>query len=171
MPNVVTLITGESLHTSWWSHPQSHRIFATLSELADDTDVLFAKVIHGKETLVHRRLWPALLAAASAREAWQVHGLSVAERRLLDAVDASDEPIRGGGPPGKALERRLLVRAEEVHTASGRHESALESWSSWQRRTRTEPAASAHTGKRAIEAAARALGVSLSALPWSSASK
>jgi hypothetical protein len=68
-PNVVGILTGESLRTSWWSHPKAHLIFSVLSELAEHPDVLFAKLLYRKDTLVHRSLWPAVLAVGRAREA------------------------------------------------------------------------------------------------------
>jgi hypothetical protein len=48
LPNVITLVTGESLRTSWWSHPKGRLIFAVLGELADHPDVLFVKLLLGK---------------------------------------------------------------------------------------------------------------------------
>ena len=68
LPNVVALVTGETLSGSWWQHPQARAIFQSLGELADHPDVLLTKLVSGKVTLVHRRLWPAVLAVAIARE-------------------------------------------------------------------------------------------------------
>src|SRR2546423_8801307 len=62
LPNVVTILTGEKLSTSWWSHPKGKLIFRVLSELADHPDVIVTKLLAGTDTLVHRRLWPALVA-------------------------------------------------------------------------------------------------------------
>src|SRR5712691_13099353 len=76
-PSVVGILTGESLRTSWWSHPKAQLIFSVLTELTDHPDVLFTKLLCHKDTLVHRSLWPAVLAVGSARERWQVQGLSV----------------------------------------------------------------------------------------------
>ncbi len=74
LPNVVGILTGESLRTSWWGHPKAHLIFAVLSELTDHPDVLFTKLLYRKDTLVHRSLGPAVLAVGSARDQWQVQG-------------------------------------------------------------------------------------------------
>lgn len=63
-PTLVDAIAGEPVKGSWWGHPQGKRIFALLQELADDADVLTCRLVDGKLTLVHRRLWPALAAAA-----------------------------------------------------------------------------------------------------------
>jgi hypothetical protein len=171
LPNVVTLVTGETLRTSWWSHAKGRLIFAVLSELADHRDVLFVKLLCGKDTLVHRRLWPALLAAVTAGESWQSRNLSAAGRRLMATLNDSKTPVRASGPTVKEIELRLLAHSEQVHTETGRHEIVLEPWPAWQRRVRVKPlrsrtASSAELGKLQIEEAATAIGAPLSALPW-----
>lgn len=168
LPNVVTRITGEALATSWWSHPEARVIFAILSELADHPDVLFSKLLLGKDTLVHRRLWPAFLAVACAGEGWQRHGLDAAARALLRKVERSHEPIRASGPTVRRLEARLLVRAEEVHTESGRHEMVVETWAAWSARADVGALPSAAEGRRTLEQATLDIGASMSALPWPS---
>ena len=75
LPNAVTEITGEHVSGSWWSHPRSHEIFWTIEQLPEK-EVITTKLIGGKVTFVHRKLWPALFAIGSAREAWQMRGLS-----------------------------------------------------------------------------------------------
>jgi hypothetical protein len=176
LPNVVTLVTGESLRTSWWSHPKGRLIFAVLSELADHPDVLFVKLLYGKDTLVHRRFWPALLAVVTARERWQLRDLSAAGRKLLATLNDSTAAVRSSGRTVKEIETRLLAHAEQVHTESGRHEIVLEPWSVWQRRLRVKPlrsqtASSAALGRQQIEEAVAAIGAPLSALPWSAVTR
>lgn len=166
LPSVVTLVAGESLRTSWWGHPQGRVIFNVLSELADHPDVLFAKLLHRKVTLVHRQLWPALLAVVSAKESWQLQGLSPSARNLLTSISESSVPVRSSGQAVKELESRLLAHAEQVHTESGRHETALETWSSWSRRVGVEPLASSVLGRQRLETAANVIGAPSSALPW-----
>jgi hypothetical protein len=166
LPNVVTLVTGEKLRTSWWSHPNGRLIFAVLSELDDHSDVLFVKLLSRKDTLVHRHLWPALLAVAKAEEPWQSRHLSSAARKLMATLKESKSAIRASGPTVKEIELRLLAHAEQVHTESGRHEIMLEPWSVWQRRMRVRPMRSATLGRKQIEAAAASIGAPLSALPW-----
>ncbi len=166
LPSVVGIVTGESVRASWWSHPQASRIFSVLCDLADHPDVLVAKLLCRKDTLVHRRLWPALLAVAAAREPWQTRGLSPAARRLLREVDGSAEPLRRAGAAAKELLLRLLVTAREVHTDSGRHALALESWRAWSARVRCRPASSVEAARRVLERAAAGLGSPRPALPW-----
>jgi hypothetical protein len=49
---------------SWWSHPKSKEIFARTRSVRDNHDVLVCRVVGGKVTFVHRRLWPALVRLA-----------------------------------------------------------------------------------------------------------
>ena len=67
IPSLAEAIAGEPIRGSWWSHPRSHVIFRVLGAVRDSEDVLACRLVGGKVTLVHRRLWPALVAAAAAR--------------------------------------------------------------------------------------------------------
>ena len=164
--SVVGILTGESLRTSWWSHPKAHLIFAVLSELADHSDVLSTKLLHRKDTLVHRSLWPAFLAVACAREPWQFRGLSDSARSLLQRVDRCEGPVRTTGAAVKELEARLLTAAHEIHTESGRHEMELESWHTWSVRVGCAAMQSIPHAREVLEQAATMLGAPLKALPW-----
>ncbi len=65
VPNLVEFIAGEPVKGHWWSHPQSHRIFAFTRSVRASPDVLTCRVVNGKVTFVHRRVWPALVRLAS----------------------------------------------------------------------------------------------------------
>lgn len=166
VPSVVGILTGESLRTSWWSHPRAHLIYAVLLELGDHPDVLIAKLLDRKDTLIQRPLWPAMLAVGRARGPWQVQGLSEGAQHLLERLDSGEGPVRAAGPAVKELEVRLLATAQEVHTESGRHEMALESWQAWSARVGCAPAGSVAEARQTLEAAATRLGAPLKALPW-----
>ena len=64
IPNVAELVAGERIKGSWWGHPQGHAIFNILGSLDDSPDVVRLRLVNGKITLVHRRLWPALARLA-----------------------------------------------------------------------------------------------------------
>lgn len=64
VPNVAELVTGEPIKGSWWGHSSSHDIFAVINELADSPDVVRLRLVKGKITLVHRRVWAALVRVA-----------------------------------------------------------------------------------------------------------
>jgi hypothetical protein len=61
VPSLAEQIAGEPIRGSWWGHARSHEIFHAMNEVADSPDVLICRLVEGKRTFVHRRLWPALL--------------------------------------------------------------------------------------------------------------
>ena len=63
-PCLTDAIVGEVIKGSWWAHPKSHHIYATLGAVADSDEVLVCRLIGGKVTLVHRRYWPFLVRLA-----------------------------------------------------------------------------------------------------------
>jgi hypothetical protein len=66
LPSVATIFAGEPMAKSWWSHPRGNEMFRCLNEIEDE--VLATRLINGKVTFVHRRLWPALAGAGVAIE-------------------------------------------------------------------------------------------------------
>ena len=139
------LIAGEPVKGSWWGHTSGSLIYETLNRLEQD-EVAWSKLLGGKVTLVHRRLWPALIAVARSGAAWQTKGLKPDARTLLTRLKKgqalrSDE-LRlppGSRKPGAVvteLEARLLVYSQEEHTSSGHHARALVPYPVWQRQKR-----------------------------------
>jgi len=55
---------GERIRGNWWSHPKSHQIFALTRLVRNSPDVLVCRLVDGKITYVHRRVWPALVLLA-----------------------------------------------------------------------------------------------------------
>lgn len=64
IPSLAEAIVGAPIRGSWWAHPQSHAIYALLGAVCASEDVLVCRLVDGKVTLVHRRLWPALVRVA-----------------------------------------------------------------------------------------------------------
>ncbi len=60
VPSLAEQIVGEPIRGSWWAHPRSHEIFDATRAVRDSSDVLVCRLVDGKITYVHRRLWPAL---------------------------------------------------------------------------------------------------------------
>ena len=140
LPSVCSIVAGEPMRGSWWSHPKANAIFQVNERLDDHEDVLITKLISSKVTFVHRDLWPALLAIGNAKQSWQFDRLSPAAKDLFEKVQThlrirTDElPWSHKSKVGDAareLEKRLLVVSGQVHTESGAHARVLESWSSW----------------------------------------
>lgn len=65
VPSLAEAIAGERIHGSWWAHPSSHLIFELTRFVRDNEQVLVCRAVQGKVTLVHRRLWPALVRLSS----------------------------------------------------------------------------------------------------------
>jgi hypothetical protein len=163
LPSVCSLISGAPVRGSWWSHPLAHLIFQVNGQLADHRDVLITKLISGKVTFVHRKLWPELFAIGTSRERWQTRDLSPAARSMLKMVseqgslrtDETPWPRQVKRKPGdvaRELEQKLLIRAGEFHTATGAHAKLVESWQHWAQQIGFQSSAiSADTAKRSIE--------------------
>ena len=143
IPSVQQIITGTTSKGSWWADPAGRDIFAVNQLLEDHPDVAVTKLISAKVTFVHRGWWPQLFAVATAREKWQLEGLSVAAKSMLKAVAETGTlltdqlPPSLGSKPGESareLELRLLVYSEQIHTESGSHAKQLETWQAWAKR-------------------------------------
>ena len=64
-PRLTEAIIGEPIKGSWWAHAQSHHLHAILEAVTESDQVLVCRLINGKVTLVHRRLWPSLVRLAN----------------------------------------------------------------------------------------------------------
>jgi hypothetical protein len=140
LPSATACIAGGPVPGSWWGHAQGKLIYETLERIEET--VAWAKLVLGKDTLVHRRLWPALVAAAESGQEWQTRGLKADAKRLLARIRRggpvrTDEAPRAAGRKLGAvateLERRLLAHSRSEHTASGHHARFLETWGAWGR--------------------------------------
>jgi len=179
LPSVTGLITGQRLRGSWWSHPLAHTIFRVNGLLEDHKDVLMTKLISGKITLVHRKFWPDLFAVGTARQPWQMKGLSTSARALLRLVDQKQSlstdrlSWRHSKKPGDAareLEKKLLIHAERFHTNFGAHAKLLETWDHWAARAKFKaPAVPPEMSKKRLQTKLSQLNEQHGAaakLPW-----
>ena len=64
LPNLAAQVAGEPIRGSWWGHSRGHEIFAVLTHVLDSPDVIATRLVDGRITLIHRRLWPALVRVA-----------------------------------------------------------------------------------------------------------
>ena len=65
VPSLAYAIIGEPIRGGWWGHPRSHEIFAITRAVRDSEDVLVCRLVGGKVTYVHRRVWAPLVRAAN----------------------------------------------------------------------------------------------------------
>jgi hypothetical protein len=64
VPRMTELIAGAPVKGSWWAHPQGHHMFSIFQHIGDSPEVLVCRLVGGKISFVHRRLWPALARLA-----------------------------------------------------------------------------------------------------------
>jgi hypothetical protein len=163
--SVVGIITGERLKTSWWNHPRAQEIFQCLDRLGDRREVLVSRLVAGKVTYVHRKLWPAFLTVAGSSEPWQMSGLSDDAVELLAAVEAGGMRL-AKGPAVRELQERLIVATAEVHTQAGRHEMELKTWTSWEEGRGTSKRIDPASARTMLETALIGIGGTAAMLPW-----
>ena len=86
VPSLAEEIAGGPIRGSWWGHPKGHEIFRVADAISESDEVLVCRLVDGKVTYVHRRLWPALVKlAARFRKAqlvkiWDEHTRTGAHR-------------------------------------------------------------------------------------------
>lgn len=86
IPSLAEAVVGERIRGSWWGHPKGREIYSLAEAVCNSPDVLVCKLVEGKITYVHRRLWPALVKLASRfpraqlARVWNEHTPSGAHR-------------------------------------------------------------------------------------------
>ncbi|HET6545905.1 MAG TPA: hypothetical protein VFG55_04075 [Rhodanobacteraceae bacterium] len=127
VPRLTEAIVGEPIRGSWWAHAESHRIFAVFQEVARSPDILVCRLVNGKVTFVHRRLWAALVRIADRfpanRLAW-VRQEHTAQGHHLNR----ELPFPAWVPPDVAEQARRLDEKAACH--------ALGSWVALSGKTR-----------------------------------
>jgi hypothetical protein len=81
-PSLAEIVVGEPINGSWWAHRDSRQIFSVFRFVEDCPDILVCRLIGGKITFVHRRLWPALIRAA---EIFPAHNLAKVDQNHTSA--------------------------------------------------------------------------------------
>ncbi|MEP6686310.1 MAG: hypothetical protein ABJB22_05985 [Verrucomicrobiota bacterium] len=64
VPSMAETIAGKPIRGSWWKHAKANSIFLCSRAIRNSKDVLVCRLVGGKITYVHRRLWPALVRLA-----------------------------------------------------------------------------------------------------------
>lgn len=127
VPRLTEAIAAEPIKGSWWAHPKSHQIFAVLQAVADSDEVLVCRLVNGKVTFIHRRLWPALVRVAKRFPSAQI-------AQVHEKHTASGRHVTHEVPFPK------WVPAEVINQAKGMSEKealdALGAWASSTRRRR-----------------------------------
>jgi hypothetical protein len=69
VPSLAEAIAGKPVRGNWWAHPKADIIFHCSRAVRASPDVITCRLVAGKITYVHRRLWPALVRLADRFEA------------------------------------------------------------------------------------------------------
>ena len=107
VPSLAEKIAGGRIRGSWWGHPKGREIFRAAQTIGDSSDVLVCRLVEGKVTYVHRRLWPALVKLASRfpkdqlARVWDEHTASGAHR-------SRREPFPDWVPPEVARQAEAI---------------------------------------------------------------
>jgi hypothetical protein len=86
VPSLAEAVAGGPIRGSWWGHPRGHEIFRAAEAITESPDVLVCKLVDGKVTYVHRRLWPPLVKLSTRfrkvqlAKIWEEHTPSGAHR-------------------------------------------------------------------------------------------
>ena len=110
VPSLAEAIAGGPFRGSWWGHPRGRLMFRIFEALADSREILVCRLVDGKITFVHRRVWPALVRLAGRfpkrglAEVRQEHTESGRHRNVVT-------PFPGWVPPAV---RRAGARLDEA---------------------------------------------------------
>ena len=61
VPNLVEAVVGGPISGSWWGHPRGDEIFLLTRAIRASKQILVCRLVGGKVTYVHRRVWAALV--------------------------------------------------------------------------------------------------------------
>src|SRR6266436_9849997 len=64
VPSLAQVVAREPLRGSWWAHPKGNEIFLLSRAIRSSPDILVCRLVDGKITYIHRRMWPALVSLA-----------------------------------------------------------------------------------------------------------
>src|SRR6266702_594651 len=117
VPRLAEAVVGEPITGSWWSHPRAHEIFAVLQSVVESGDVLVCRLVEGKVTLVHRRLWPALVRVAERFP--KSHVAQVRQEHSASGTHVNREVPFPKWVPVEVTERGRVMSEEEALGALG----------------------------------------------------
>ena len=119
IPNVAELVAGEPIRGSWWGHASSHDIFEVLNALADSPDVVRTRLVSGKVTLIHRRLWPALIRLADRLPVERLASIHQ-DHTATGAHQKLEQPFPGWVPKDVQLAAKHLSRSRRCESTPDR---------------------------------------------------
>lgn len=117
VPNVAEAVANEPVKGSWWGHPRGREIFRILQHLYGSSEILVCRLIEGKVTLVHARLWPALVRVAGRFPAARI--AQVHEEHMAAGHHVTRDVPFPKWVPREILERACKLDQKEALSALG----------------------------------------------------
>jgi hypothetical protein len=117
VPRLTEAIAGGTIKGSWWSHPKSRQIFAILEVVTESEEVLVCRLVKGKITLVHRRLWPALVLLANRFPPDRIS--KVIQEHTASGRHVNKEVPFPSWVPARVLKQAKAMSEEEAIAALG----------------------------------------------------
>jgi hypothetical protein len=139
VPSLAEAIAGGPIRGSWWGHPKGKEIFHAAEAVCESADVLVCKLIDGKVTYVHRRIWPALVKMAGRfrkeqlAKVWDEHTSTGAHRARQTPFPA--------WVPAEVMRQAAALSVSEA-------ESILSEWPALSGEGRAEAAEAAHSQRK-----------------------
>lgn len=130
VPTLSASIAGGPIRGSWWSHARASEIFAITRKVRDCPDVLVCRIVEGKITYVHRRLWPALVRLSE-----ELPHVNLAQ--IHEMHTASGKHLTKETPFPEWVPSEIVARASALDV-----EGALGQLGSWLSATRKQPGVS-----------------------------
>jgi len=104
IPSLASAIAGEDIRGSWWAHARGRDIFRALTAVYDAPDLVALRLVDGKITLVHEKLWAPLAALAHAGRIDRARMAKVTEEHTASGRHvAHEEPFPTWLPRGLEL--------------------------------------------------------------------
>jgi hypothetical protein len=135
-PRLIETILGEPISGNWWAHPRSSFIYNVLAEVSDSEDVLVCRLVGGKITLVHRRLWPALVRVAGRFDPAQL--AQVREEHTSSGRHVTREIAFPLWVPPAVREQALALSEDDALATLGPAVAALEATSTVRSKRRSK---------------------------------
>ena len=117
VPKMTEVIVGGPVKGSWWAHPQSHHIFSIFQKIGDSPDILVCRLVGGKVSFVHRRLWPALARLASVLEPERI--AQVRQEHTAAGHHVNKDVLFPAWAPPEVLKQALSLDEEEARAQLG----------------------------------------------------
>jgi hypothetical protein len=80
-PNLAEAVAGEPIRGSWWGHKMGGAIFSATRAVRNSSDVLVCRLLDGKVTYIHRRLWPAIVRLADSLDRTKLAAIQEEHKR------------------------------------------------------------------------------------------